>query len=294
VPSLTVVGPVFFEVFLPPDDVRARPGEERYVERIPVALGGSLNPASVAAALGADVTLLYPAGDGILDAAVAAAVARMGIRAVTWPSRPDPFLSLVHAFDGDRGFVSHGDMDALARCPAIPVADWAYVGGVKEAFAVPDRVAEVRAKGARVAVTGCWSPPDLARLASVRGRPWDLLVLNRREAEAAAGDADAAPGRLAGCAPDVVVTDGAAGAFGRVGGEDARSDGVAAEVVDLTGAGDAFAAAMVVAAMRGLAPADRLAFACRVASRVVGIHGGTVMDGGIFAGIGVRGQRSEV
>ncbi len=276
-PRLVVVGPVFFEVF-PPAGVVAVPGEERYVDRIPVALGGSLNPASVARALGLDVILVYPAGDGILDAAIAATVARLGIRAVTWPSRPDPFLSLVYSTSSDRGFVSHGDHDALPRCPELPLGDWVHVGGVKEAYAFPARIADVRARGARIAVTGCWSPPDLARLAGERNRPWDLLILNRKEAAVATGATDPAPERLAECAADVVITDGAQGAVGVIDG--ARVDVAANEatVVDLTGAGDAFAAGLLVGRMRGLAPRDALELAARVAARIVGRHGGVVMD----------------
>ena len=283
-PRLVVVGPVFFEVF-PPAGVVAVPGEERYVDRIPVALGGSLNPASVARALGIDVTLVYPAGDGILDAAIAATVARLGIRSLTWPARPDPFLSLVYSTPSDRGFVSHGDLDALPRCPELPFGDWVHVGGVKEAYAFPARVADVRARGARIAVTGCWSPSDLARLAGERNRPWDLLILNRKEAAFATGDADHAPRQLAGCAADVVITDGANGAFGTVGGQRVEIAAGEATVVDLTGAGDAFAAGLVVGRMRGLGPSDALELAARVAARIIGRHGGVVMEPATLAGL---------
>jgi sugar/nucleoside kinase (ribokinase family) len=55
--------------------------------------------------------------------------------------------------------------------------------------------------------------------------------------------------------------------------------------VDLTGAGDAFSAALVVARLRGLGPDDGLAFAHRVAARVVGLHGGLVADPAVLAGL---------
>ena len=135
-PDLTVVGPAFFEVFVPPPDARPVPGEERYVDRIPVGLGGALNAASVA--------------DSV-----------------------------------DRAFLSHGDFDAMNRCPEIPLARWVHMGGIKEAFAVPLRVAAVRAAGARVCACACWSPDDLRRLAAATDRPLDLL-------------AGAAPGRRGG------------------------------------------------------------------------------------------------
>jgi sugar/nucleoside kinase (ribokinase family) len=284
-PTLTVVGPVFFEVFVPPADVRATPGEERYVERIPVGLGGALNAASVARALGLDVTLVHPAGEGLLDAAARWALDRMGIRSVPWPARDDPYLSLVFSDANDRGFLSHGDHEALSRCPQIPAADWVHVGGIKEAYAVPDRVAEVRANGAKVCVTGCWSPPDLDRLAAETERRWDLLVLNRKEAERVARYADMALTRLSAAATSVVITDGDRGAFGMLEGTGVRAPAEAVPVTDLTGAGDAFSAGLITALTRGLRGNDAIAFANCVASRVIGIHGGVVMDPGILAGL---------
>jgi sugar/nucleoside kinase (ribokinase family) len=284
-PTLTVVGPIFFEVFVPPAGVRAAPGEERYVDRIPVGLGGALNGASVARALGLDVTLVHPEGDGLLDAAGRWALSRLGIRSVSWPARDDPFLSLVFSDATDRSFVSHGDDEAIGRCPALPAGDWVHVGGVKEAFAIPDRVADVRARGAKVCVTGCWSPADLDALGAERLRRWDLLVLNRKEAERAVGDAANAPERLAAVAGSVVVTDGDRGAFGRLDGQAVRAPAVPAAVVDLTGAGDGFTAGLIAALTRGMGPADALAFANRVAARVIGIHGGVVMDPSLLAGV---------
>lgn len=281
--SITVVGPVFFEVFVPP--VLPPPGEEIYVEQIHVSTGGSLNPASVATALGARVTLMYPSGDGLLDIAISTAIERLKVHSITWPCRPNGFVTIVHSVSGDRSFVSHADEDAFSRCPEIPDCDFVYIGGVKEAFALWERVEAARARGARVAVTGCWSTEHLKRLTEIRCQPWDLLVLNRKEATLAAGEALAAPYVLEGCAADIVVTDGEHGAFGRIDGQEVQSEAFPADVVDLTGAGDAFAASLVVATIRDLTPAERISFACRVASRVVGIYGGTVTDPELLAGI---------
>lgn len=283
--TLTVVGPIFFEVFLPPPEVRSAPGEERYVDRIPVGLGGALNAASVARALGMEVTLVHPAGQGLLDAAARWALDRLGIRSLPWPARDDPYLSLVFSDPQDRGFVSHGDHEALSRCPEIPLADWVHVGGIKEAYAVPDRVAEVRARGARVCVTGCWSPPDLDRLGAETVLRWDLLILNRKEAERATGTVDGAPARLAVAARSVLVTDGERGAFGILEGQAVRVAAAPGTVVDLTGAGDAFSAGLVAALSRGLRGNDAVGFANRVAGRVIGLHGGVVMDPRVLAGV---------
>ncbi len=283
-PRLTVVGPVFFEVFLPALEPLPAPGQERYVDAIPTGFGGEMNAASVAAALGIDVTLVHPSGGGMVDLAAEALMLRLGIRSVTWPSRPDPFLSLVLSDGSDRSFISAGDHACLDHVPEIPVAPWVLVGGVKEAYTVPGRVAEVRAKGARIAVSGCWSAPHLELLGRERTQPFDLLVLNRNEAEVATGlPAEDAVARLAGASVDVVVTDGPRGAFGILDGAAVQVEALPVPVLDLTGAGDSFLTGLLVARLRGMASNDMLAFAARVASRIVGIRGGTVVDPSLLA-----------
>ena len=57
-----------------------------------------MNAASVAAALGIDVTLVHPSGGGMVDLAAEALMLRLGIRSVTWPSRPDPFPRIENFF----------------------------------------------------------------------------------------------------------------------------------------------------------------------------------------------------
>lgn len=285
-PRLTVVGPIFFEVFLPGRDPWPAPGEERYVPAIPTGFGGAINAASVAAALGVTVTLVHPFGGGPTEEAARALLRRLGIREVLWPSRPDPFITLVVPGE-DRSFLSAGDEACLGACPPIPRAPWVLVGGVREAFRNEDRVQEVRARGARVCTTGCWSLPDLERLGNRSDGPFDLLVLNRREAEQATGRA----GReaievLAGrAAREVVVTDGAAGARGVLEGRWVEVQALPVPLVDPTGAGDAFTAALVVGRLRGWAAEQAMDLAARVAARVVGIRGGCVTDPSLLQGL---------
>jgi sugar/nucleoside kinase (ribokinase family) len=280
--DLVVVGPVFFEVFVP-EVPRPAAGEERYVERIPIGLGGALNPASVASALGVSVTLMHPAGEGFLDHAIDRAVARMGIRSVTWPSSGEPFLSLVFSDSNDRAFLSSGDYGSIPDCPVVPRATWVHVGGIREALALPHRVREARAEGAFIAVSGCWCAESLDRLAGIRDTPWDLLVLNRKEAERAAGDPRRAPELLAGAARDIVVTDGANGSWGRFQGQRLEMTAEPTKVLDPTGAGDAFMAGLVVSRIRGMDALSGLAFAHKVAGRILGIRGGVVHDPGILS-----------
>lgn len=64
--DLVVVGLAYFEVFVPPH-AHPAPGEEVFVDGMTLALGGALNTASVAAALGLRVTLCLPIGHGIVS-----------------------------------------------------------------------------------------------------------------------------------------------------------------------------------------------------------------------------------
>ena len=65
-------------------------------------MGGALNTATVAAALGLQVTLCVPMGRGIVDHAVAALAQRMGITLVPIASPDNPAVSLVFSDGHDR------------------------------------------------------------------------------------------------------------------------------------------------------------------------------------------------
>ena len=84
----------------------------------------------------------------------------------------------------------------------------------------------------------------------------DLLIVNETEAAFYGEALQRAPGLIA-------LTLGEDGAVLRRGGiELARHRGFRVDVVDTTGAGDCFSAALVVALLRGEAPDDALAYAC--------------------------------
>lgn len=288
-PRLLVVGPVFVEFFVP-DGVVPRKGEETMVERIPVGLGGALNVASVASVLGLDVTLLYPAGNGILDRAVAGGIDELGIKSLTWPSRDDPFVTIVHRIEDDRAFVSHADTEAWATCPMFGPADWIHVGGITEAFAMGDQIRSARSRGTPVSTCGCWSPEALTRLAHKSEITWDLLVLNRKEAEFAylcsvelgltiQPDIEEMIEYFSRVAVNVVITDGPSGAFGLLDGQHVEVRPQQIVPVDSTGAGDAFVAGLVAGRLTGLSNRAAIEIAQRAAGAVLGIHGGVLRDG---------------
>ncbi|MCB9563971.1 MAG: carbohydrate kinase family protein [Kofleriaceae bacterium] len=283
--ELAVVGLVYFEIDCPRVALAPRSGQELWVARLPVRLGGCLNTASVAAALGVDAAMAHPRGDGLTDVAAASVVERLGLRAVTWPSGPDPAVSLVFRDGGDRAFVSAADLGALAACPPLPAARWIHVAGLHEAYAVASRLAEARRRGATISVSASWAPDLLAALRRERDQPWDLLFMNGAElARAAAGvDGDEPPWRaVAGAARELVVTHGGGAALYRDGVvAEAASEPV--EVVDATGAGDAFVAGVIAGRLRGRDDPAALALGVAAARRILGVAGGVALDPTRFA-----------
>lgn len=286
--DLVVVGMAYFEVFVPPH-VRPAPGEEVFVEGIALALGGALNTATVAAALGLKVTLCVPMGNGIVDQAVAALAQRLGITLVPLATRDNPAISLVFSDASDRSFVSTADLDVLAGVEQLPPGTWVHVPGLEEVDRLARPLALARRDGARISVSGSWSPRQLDRLATRSGSPWDLLVLNEKEARAACGDVAGAPERLAGAAKSVLVTLGADGAFGTLDGMQLRVPAAAAQVVDPTGAGDAFCGGVIAGLVRGAPPEAALRHGTRAAARILRQTGGLVTDPGIMADLSEEG-----
>jgi sugar/nucleoside kinase (ribokinase family) len=276
--ELCVVGLVYFEVFVPSGSL-PNDGEESFVAGIRLGLGGALNTASVAKALGRDVVLAHPVGVGLGDMAIAQKVSDLGISVLNWPARNNPAISLVFSGQTDRSFLSAADFDALRQCVELPSAQWIHVPGLAEARLMAAPLARARAAGARICVSGSWAPDELAALKDRSDRPWDLLILNAKEATHAVEDAELAPERLEGVAANVIVTNGGEGAFGRLHGQWVSCPGVAGVAIeDFTGAGDAFCGGLLTALLRGSDGVNALQFGCAVAARVLTQPGGVVED----------------
>jgi sugar/nucleoside kinase (ribokinase family) len=282
--DLVVVGLAYFEVFVPPH-VRPPPGEELFVDGIGLGLGGALNTATVAAALGLQVTMCVPMGHGIVDQAVSALAERQGITLVPLPAPDNPAISLVFSDANDRAFVSSASFDVLADIAPLPPAAWIHVPGLEEADRLAGPLAQARKDGACISVSASWSPRQLERLAQRTGQGWDLLVLNEKEAMAACGDVTTAPQQLARAASSVLVTRGAQGVSGVLNATPVHAYAVPVDMVDATGAGDAFCAGVIAALLRGRAPAAATQCGARAAARIVSQAGGMVTDAAVMAGV---------
>ncbi len=282
--DLVVVGMAYFEVFVPPH-VRPAPGQELFVDRIELGLGGALNTASVAAALGLQVTLCTPMGHGIVDQAVVSLVQRLGITLVPLVAPDNPAISLVFSDTKDRAFLSSARLDVLAQVKRLPSAAWVHVPGLEEASRLEGPLTQARQEGARISVSASWSPCQLSRLAERQSSAWDLLVLNEKEAVAACGNVADAPQRLTQSAHSVLVTLGVNGAFGVLNGVSVRVPAVPVKVLDSTGAGDAFCAGMIAGFRRGLAPEAAVQLGASAAGRILSQIGGLVTDRALMAGL---------
>ncbi|HEU4846213.1 MAG TPA: carbohydrate kinase family protein [Burkholderiaceae bacterium] len=275
--ELLVAGMAYLDLFVP-WTLAPPPGQEVFVDDIGIMLGGATNSASVAAALGLDTALCTPHGGGIADLALTAACQRLGIALVPVAAADNPAISLVMSSRAERALVSAARYQALETVVALPQAQWILVPGLEEAARLAAPLARARAAGARIAVSGSWNPARLAALPALREPPWDLLILNEDEAGAACADVYNTPRLLAGAAKALVVTLGPAGAFGLFDGEAVNAAAPLVPVQDTTGAGDAFGAGLLAALIRGLRPADALAFGCHAAAHLVGQRGGVLQD----------------
>lgn len=281
--DLCVAGLVYFEVFVPsgplPND-----GEESFVEGIRLGLGGALNTASVAKALGRRVMLAYPSGVGLSDVAITQKISDLGISVLNWPAGNNPAVSLVFSGPTDRSFLSAADFNALRDSVELPLATWIHVPGLAEAQMMAAPLARARAAGAKICVSGSWAPTELAALRHRTDQPWDLLILNLKEAAYAAEDPALAPDCLVGAATSVIVTNGADGAFGRLDNQWVSCPGVTGVVVtDFTGAGDAFCGGLLTALLRGSSGVSALRFGCAVAARLLTQAGGVVEDAALLS-----------
>jgi ribokinase len=107
------------------------------------------------------------------------------------------------------------------------------------------------------------------------GEGGDLLLPNALEASSLTGleDPEAAALALAESFPEVVVTLAQDGALWTDGRQVVRVTAEPANVVDTTGAGDAFAAGFLAARLRGAGPEDALRAGCGLAARAIGTPG---------------------
>lgn len=265
-------GSVFLEFVFGHVRQLPKPGEEIFTDEFAISCGGAVTSASAAARAGARAGLCTLLGDDLGSRVVAEHCAREGVDLS--PSArvhsPTAGITVVLNFDGDRAFVTH-----LPRRPAAGPAEidrwhevlrrerpgWCYLHA---GAGVAGFLREARELGTRVAVDVSLGAIERAPAAVIEcARLADVFVPNQVELQRLTGldTLDAAVAAAVSWGSPLVVKRGAEGAL--VAGPDGITEvteGVRQiEVRDLTGAGDAFAGAMIGALLRGASLAEAAA-----------------------------------
>ena len=250
--SLVVLGDVMVDVVARVAGPLARGSDTP--ARVSVSGGGSAaNVAAWAAALGTRVSLVCRVGDDDRGRAAVAELRGVDVKATFDPERPTGTCVVLVEPGGERTMLPDpGANDA--PLPEIPLGDHLHVVGyalLRDGPRASALAAIERARGAGMTVSVDPSSWALIRTGAIPDV--DLLLPNEREA-AVLGD-----GR------EMVVKLGARGA--RWG--DVSVPAAPVEVVDTTGAGDAFAAGFLCARLAGADPRSSLEAGCAAAARVV-------------------------
>jgi sugar/nucleoside kinase (ribokinase family) len=296
-------GSVFLELVLGHVRELPGPGEEVFSDDFAISCGGAVTSAGAAALAGASAGLCTVLGDDLGSGVVMEYCARVGVELS--PSvrvhGKSAGISVVLNFDGDRGFVTHipprpdGKLPEIARWREVLRRErprWCYLHA---GHGVPDFLRDARELGTRVVL-------DMS-LGDERHRDAiiecvglaDVFVPNEGELLrlTGAGTIGRAVAAAAAWGTPLVVKRGVAGAL--VAGPDGMTEiaeGVRrVQVRDLTGAGDAFAGAMIAALLRG-APLAAAVVAANAAGSAAAGRLGAVGEVEVAA-MGAAGRAQE-
>jgi sugar/nucleoside kinase (ribokinase family) len=274
-------GSVFLELVFGQVPKLPSPGEEVYTEEFAVSCGGAVSSASAAAAAGARAGLCTVLGDDLGSRVVTEFCSRRGVDLS--PSlrvrHRSAGITVVLNFDGDRAFVTN--VPAQARRGRAEIDRWRGVLRstrprwcyLHAGHGVPDFLREARELGSKIALDVSLGDErhrdvviDCIRLA-------DVFVPNEAELQRLTGTDSTGPAVSAAAAwgTPLVVKRGAAGALViSPDGITEVAEGVRpVRVRDLTGAGDAFAGAMIAALLRGSSLTDAVVAANAAGSEAV-------------------------
>jgi sugar/nucleoside kinase (ribokinase family) len=275
-------GSVFLELVFGHVPGLPRPGEEVFTEEFAVSCGGAVSSASAAAVAGARAGLCTILGDDLGSRVVIEHCARVGVDLS--PSRRVPHrsagITVVLNFDGDRAFVSN--VPAQARGGPAEVGRWRAVLRrtrprwcyLHAGRGVPGFLREARDLGTKIALDISLGDERYGDVVVDCIRLADVFIPNADELMRLTGTDALEPALAAGAAwgTPLVVKRGAAGAV--IAGPDGMTEvaeGIRPVTVrDLTGAGDAFAGAMIAALLRGVPVAEAVVAANAAGSEAVG------------------------
>ena len=259
-----VFGSLFFEIVFGDFDRLPGPGEEIFTDAFAYSCGGALTPAVAASQAGANAALATLLGDDLASKFAIEVCGRekIDLSSSQFVDGPVAGISVVLNFDGDRAFISH-----MPRTPtSLPPEPERWLEIVRRArptwcYLHPDPglvgfLEQTRALGTRVALDvnvgeiDDFGPAviDCARLA-------DVFLPNEDELLHLTGAPDLAEAidRAEEWCPWLIVKRGPKGAIAVDRGRATEvTEGLEDVVVrDRTGAGDAFAGALIGKIVRG-------------------------------------------
>ena len=284
-PPLDVLlsGTVFFDIVFTGIERLPQPGEELWSKGMGSSPGGIANLATAAARLGLRTGLVAGFGDdAYADWMWHTMESEEGIDLSASRRFTDFHSSLTVsiAAHGDRAMTTHGHdlpeplSSLIAKAPAARAA-------VVDLAGETSWWAELARHGSLVFAdigydeTGRWDSADLAPLAHCHAfTPNAVEAMGYTRTDSP----DRAVRALAEKVPLAVVTDGADGAYAIDGStdEEAYCPAVPVSAIDTTGAGDVFAAAMVLGTLAGWPLEERLKFGSLCSALAVQQFGGSL------------------
>ncbi len=270
--DLAVLTPAYLDYTFVGLEALPGPGEERFAGDMLRSPGGGAITAVGATRLGLTTALVAPLGDDLAGRFVRRALEEEGV-ACGEPRGTRTPTTVVMPVDGERSMVTvdpgvrarAGDLEPLSpRAVALTLEQIDVVpeGGICAFVTCGDD--DARAFAGRL--------PRVAEERRPRG-----LVVNRREAALLTGadTPEAAAAQLASMAHIAAVTLGPDGVIAVVDGQTLHIGGTSGTVIDTTGAGDLFSAALCWADLLGAEPDVALAWANLYAGLSVRAHTGT-------------------
>lgn len=294
--DLFLAGPLFFDIVFTDLPEDPRPGTEVYAKGMGSLPGGVANMAVAAARLGLRTGLSAGFGDDAYGMWNWSTLGRQEGIDLSRSRIIDGWHSSVTVSvngHGDRSMITHADEMPLTQQELIGAkspdarAYFVDLGSVDFDAPAADHWWSA-ARGTDTLIfadlgwdeSGEWSERRLDQLDGCHA-----FLPNHVEAMAytRTDSPEAAASKLAERVPLAVVTMGAEGALAIDGatGEEARVQSIPTKLLDATGAGDVFAAAMIAGTLRGWPLTDRLNFATLCAGLAVQNFGGSLGSPGL-------------
>lgn len=276
-PAIVVCGPTFLDVVMAGLPTPPQLGKEMWVDQSTITAGGAANQASAIGRLGFECELVTKLGSDKAGQVVSSVLEENNVKTTYVTHVDEQSVTVSLAWDGDRAMVTHGSDEGgdlpADFVPAVLVAD------LKAIATNEDVVRNWRKKGTKVIGdvgwddSGAWRIEDLEPLALC-----DYFVPNETELLHYARTYDLHQAvstitELIDTDATIILTRGARGVV-------VLNDGywslpaLEVDVVDTTGAGDAFSAGLAVGLAMGAQTKAAISLALIIAGLSLGKPGG--------------------